>query len=70
MKVIRRRLGLCGCFAVNTIGKKGDLTILWKKEGQIDVPNYSQGHISTWIEYEYVTSKWLLTGIYSEPDAS
>lgn len=35
-KVIRRRLGLCGCFVVNAIDRKGDLAILWKKEGQIE----------------------------------
>lgn len=42
---IRCKLRFGGCFVVDLMGRKGGLALLWEKEVDIEIINYSQHHI-------------------------
>lgn len=44
--------------------------ILWKKEDQVELLNYSQWHISLWVKGRGGEGDWLLIGFYGNPEAS
>ncbi|XP_035544552.1 uncharacterized protein LOC118347963 [Juglans regia] len=48
----------------------GGLMVLWKKEDQVELLNYSQWHINLWVKGRRGEDDWLLTGFYGNPDAS
>lgn len=65
---VKRRLGFAGCLTVNALGRKGGLSLLWKRDSGVEIVSYTQGHILAWVEDEFQNSKWLFTMMYEEPD--
>lgn len=49
MDKIRKQIGYDGFLTVNAIGRSGGLALLWRREGMVEIHNYSQWHISAWI---------------------
>lgn len=47
---IKRKLEMEGCIVVEPRGMSGGLMVLWKKEDQVELLNYSQWHISLWVK--------------------
>lgn len=50
MERIKRKIGFYGCLDVNSLGRSEGLAMLWKKEEMVEIYNYSQCHISAWVE--------------------
>lgn len=68
--MVRRKLGFSDCLTVSALGRNGGLALLWKNDVKVDIVNFSQSHISAWMEVEGVTPRWFFTGFYGEPKAS
>ncbi|XP_042958006.1 uncharacterized protein LOC122293492 [Carya illinoinensis] len=66
---IKRRIGSEGCFTVEAVGKGGGLILLWDSSLNLEIVNYSQGHISAWV-MEEAASKWLLICFYGAPETT
>lgn len=49
MENVKRRLGFHGCFAIEAVGRKGELALMQRKEASVEIHNYTQMHISAWI---------------------
>lgn len=49
MEIIKRRIGFEGCIAINSLGSRGGLALLWRSRDQVNIENYSQHHISAWV---------------------
>lgn len=45
MDIIKIMMGFKNCFAVNPLGQREGLTLLWKYEDQAELVNYSHYHI-------------------------
>ncbi|KAF5449972.1 hypothetical protein F2P56_030362 [Juglans regia] len=67
---IKRRLGWEGCFVVDPMGRKGGLALLWCKEKEVEILNYSQHHINAMVRSEEKKMSWLLSGFYGHPVVS
>lgn len=65
---LRKRLGFEGCIVVDPIGLSGGLILLWKREGSVEIINYSQRHINAWCIEESEDTKWLFTRFYGNPE--
>ncbi|XP_073120041.1 uncharacterized protein [Henckelia pumila] len=61
-------LGFKGCFSVDSLGRSGGLSILWKDPIAVCIKSFSQGHIDCVIQHD--TKRWRFTGVYGNPDAS
>lgn len=66
---VKRRLGFEGCLAVNSLGRKGGLALIWKNDSEVKFESYSQTHLA-WVEDTSLNTTWLFTGIWGEPEAS
>lgn len=55
---------------MNATGRNEGLSLLWKGDLKVDIINFSQWHISAWVEGDNSTHKWILTGFHSELDTS
>ncbi|XP_042952211.1 uncharacterized protein LOC122289292 [Carya illinoinensis] len=49
------------------MGGRGGLALLWKEEGEVEIVNYSQHHISAYVGKE---DRWLLTGFYGHSEVN
>ncbi|XP_041001144.1 uncharacterized protein LOC121246895 [Juglans microcarpa x Juglans regia] len=65
---INRRLGWEGCFVVDLLKRKGGLALLWCRDKDAEILNYSQHHINATVMSEEKKLPWLLTGFYGHPE--
>jgi hypothetical protein len=67
VKNLRWRLGLKGCLAVDSKGKRGGLALFWDENIQVDLLEIDDRYIDVSIR-EYATSNpWRATFSYGEP---
>lgn len=67
LESIRRKLGFVGCLAMNVIGRKEGLALLWKGNVTVDIINFFQWHIFAWVDGEDSRPKWSLTSFIVNP---
>lgn len=70
LESVRKKLGFYSALCINSIGKMGGLALLWKYELKVEIINYSQWHISTWVELKGSPFKWIFTDFYGELETS
>lgn len=70
IEFVSKKLGFSSFFCVNLVGKNGGLALLWKDDLKVEIINYSQWHISAWVELEGLPFKWVFMGFYREPKTS
>lgn len=70
MELIRRLLKFNHYFVVESIGRRGDLTLFWKQEIDIQIQSYSKWHINAIFQDNYYHHFVLLTGFYGHPKTS
>lgn len=68
MELCRVKLKFYGCFCVDSEGRSGGLTLLWKSEVHLSVLSFSKNHIDAKIDSPLCS--WNLTGIYGHPETS
>ncbi|XP_022854365.1 uncharacterized protein LOC111375728 [Olea europaea var. sylvestris] len=68
MEFCRIKMKFYGCFNVESVGRSGGLTILWKPDVHLTILSYSKSHIDAKIES--LLHSWFLTGIYGHPDTN
>ena len=67
---LRYQLGFVGCFAVDSEGLSGGIGHFWSKEYDVQLKNYSSGHIDTLVRMKDQSSiEWRFTGFYGAPRA-
>ena len=67
---IRHQLGFARCFAVESEGLSGGIGLFWSKEYDVQLKNYSSGHIDTMVRIKDQNSlEWRFTGFYGAPRA-
>ncbi|WJX96618.1 hypothetical protein P8452_77796 [Trifolium repens] len=64
---IRIKLGFDEAFAVDRIGRSGELAIMWKNKVKCKIINYSQNFINAEISSDSWSS-WRFTGFYGYPE--
>ncbi|XP_042939567.1 uncharacterized protein LOC122274609 [Carya illinoinensis] len=65
---LKRRLGMEGCFVVESVGKKGGLALYWRNSEEVEIKSYSTWHINAEVNEEGQGIKWLFTGFYCHPE--
>jgi hypothetical protein len=68
MERSRRILGFVGCFAMDPVGLSGGRALLWTKDREVSIQNFSRRHIRAIIEPVMAESDW--TGFYGHPEPS
>ena len=46
---LKNQLGFVGCFAVDSDGLSGGIGLFWSAEVQVELQNYSSGHIDVMV---------------------
>jgi exonuclease III len=67
---IRIKLGFDYMFGVDSLGRSGGLLLLWKKNFNVTIQNYSRRHINAEINNCANNLKWKLTGFYGHPNSA
>jgi hypothetical protein len=57
-------------FGVDSVGRSGGLLLLWKKNFNVIIQNYSRRHINAEINICANNLKWKLTGFYGHPNSA
>ncbi|KAG6635752.1 hypothetical protein CIPAW_11G064200 [Carya illinoinensis] len=65
---LKRRLGMEGCFVIDSVGKKGGLALYWRNSEEVEIKSYSTWHINAEVNEEGQGIKWLFTGFYGHPE--
>ncbi|XP_042983151.1 uncharacterized protein LOC122312574 [Carya illinoinensis] len=69
-EVCKFRLGFSNCLAVDCHGRKGGITLLWGRDVQLSVLNYSHCHIDATVDSVSRYGVWFLTGVYGYPEVA
>lgn len=70
MKIVRRLVKFDNCFMVDSIGKCGRFTMMYKNNIEFQIQSFTKWHISL-IAKDMLTDKdWLITGFYGHLEAS
>lgn len=64
MDTKKRRLDVSKYFAVNLLGKRGGVALMWHSEKTMEVINYSNYHIHAKMQALDAYTIWWLTGFY------
>lgn len=64
---IKTKLGLCGLFTVNSVGRSGGLALLSKENIEVTVAEFSKNHIDATVVIADVAPPWRFTGFYGHP---
>jgi len=67
---LKVKLGFDSVFTVDCKGRSGGLILLWKKEIEVEIQNYSRRHINAVIQCSNEDPKWKFTRFYGHPDAN
>jgi hypothetical protein len=68
LQKLRCSLGFDGMFQVDPVGKSGGLVLLWKDDKEVEILNFSEGHVSALITLLDGDFSWNFTGFYGHPD--
>ena len=63
-------LGFTEGLVVDSIGSKGGLALLWKKDVMVDVQKFGPWHIDAEIGGNDGSGRWRFTGFYGQPETS
>ena len=63
-------LGFTEGLVVGSIGSKGGLALLWKKDVMVDVQTFGPWHIDVEIGGNDGSGRWRFTGFYGQPETS
>ena len=63
-------LGFTEGLVVGSIGSKGGLALLWKKDVMVDVQTFAPWHIDAEIGGNDGSGRWRFTGFYGQPETS
>ena len=66
-KVIRIKAGFDYVFTVSSLGRSGGLALMWQKEVDVVIQNFSQHHIDAHVDSNQARC-WRLTGFYGRPE--
>jgi hypothetical protein len=67
---LRGILGFAGCSAIGSVGLSGGIGLFWSAEVDVDVKNFSSGHIDAMVQKRGQNStEWRFTGFYGAPRA-
>jgi exonuclease III len=61
LEFLKFKLGMDNLFGVDSVGKSGGLCLLWKKEVDVKIQNYSRRHINAEVISEVGGEGWKLT---------
>lgn len=70
METVESRIGFDSYFTVSSIGRRGGLVLLWKKDVPIEIMKFSNYHIHSNISKRGTGAKWCLTGFYGIVETS
>jgi hypothetical protein len=70
MDRIKLRLGFDNLFVVDPVGRSGGLALLWYKEDNLEIFNYSRRHINVVVKDMGGQPIWKMTGFYGHSDSS
>ncbi|XP_042950188.1 uncharacterized protein LOC122282297 [Carya illinoinensis] len=68
MDMIRRKLRFDYCLAVDSVGLRGGVALLWKTDWNVEIISYSRWHISAIVLEEENGPAWQFTGFYGHPE--
>jgi hypothetical protein len=65
---LRVTLGFAGCFAVSSDGLSGELGLFWYVDYEVEVKNFSSGHIDARVwKIDQSSAEWRFTRFYGAP---
>jgi hypothetical protein len=65
---IRIKLKFDHMFVVDSVGKSGELMLLWNESIQVSIQNYSRRQINAQIKVERYEVEWKFSGFYGHPE--
>lgn len=65
---VKRRLLFEGCLVVDSRGRSGGLVMMWEREMEVEVVNFSTYHIHVKIKDAVSNLQWWLTDFYGHPN--
>ncbi|XP_041025501.1 uncharacterized protein LOC121265903 [Juglans microcarpa x Juglans regia] len=69
-EVCKFKLGFPNCLVVDSVDRKGGLTLFWGGEISLSIINYPYCHIDVVVEDDSLKGRWPFTGIYRYPETS
>lgn len=67
---VRKHLGFAYCFAVDSVGRRGGLALLWKRDVEVVIQECSLNHIDAMVRWDVGSIWWRCTGYYGFPERS
>jgi hypothetical protein len=67
MKNLRSRLGLKGCLAVDSRGKRGGLALFWDENIQVKLLSIDERYIDVFMQDDPNADPWRVMFVYGEP---
>ncbi|XP_042939341.1 uncharacterized protein LOC122274362 [Carya illinoinensis] len=67
---VKGSLSFDACISVESRGSSGGLALMWKKNIEVSIYNYSRWHISASISSQTGSLPWFFTGFYGHPETS
>ena len=67
---IKRKLDHLQGLAMPSVGKSGELALLWKKDIKVEVQTFSERHIDAIISRGVGDKLWRFTGFYGNSETS
>ncbi|KAJ0095078.1 hypothetical protein Patl1_15890 [Pistacia atlantica] len=69
MEKCKYKIGFSNCFAVSAIGRKGGIALMWGRDVDLTILNYSDFHVHATILDSMVNGgKWFVTAVYGYPE--
>ncbi|KAJ0095076.1 hypothetical protein Patl1_15896 [Pistacia atlantica] len=69
MEKCKYKIGFSNCFAVSAIGRKGGIALMWGRDVDLTILNYSDFHAHATILDSMVNGgKWFVTAVYGYPE--
>ncbi|XP_042969166.1 uncharacterized protein LOC122301869 [Carya illinoinensis] len=70
MDMIRRKLRFDNCLAVDSVGLRGGIALLWKTDWNVEIISYSRWHVNSIVLEEENGPAWQFTGLYGHPEVA
>jgi hypothetical protein len=67
---LRIKLRYDNIFVVDSVGRSGGLILLWRREVQVEIENYSRRHIHALVSVGRDGREWKFTGFYGHPETA
>ena len=64
MEMVKNRIGMANDLIIPCIGRSGGLALLWAREVDLEIKNFSNNHIDATITEPSNNFKWRLIGFY------